>query len=231
MKIFSEEDFAQKGDAWLQLRSGKITASNADKLLTPKFEIRKGEMPQTYLAQVLAERWTFGPLAEDEFSSVPTEFGSIIESFARPYFELVTRKTVKSVGFITTDDELCGCSPDGIIDEEAGLEIKCPGHKAHTKYLMTGEVPEKYLCQVHFSMFVTGFKKWHFMSYRHDMPPLICVVEWDEKIQAQIESAVEQFREKLNAGWECLLKLNGGRAPVKQKTVDEYAQEEMDVTP
>ena len=47
---------------WLVARSGLPTASEFDNLISPKFEPRKGQMPESYLAQKLAERWIGGPL-------------------------------------------------------------------------------------------------------------------------------------------------------------------------
>lgn len=210
MKI---HDVQQGTDEWLALRAGRITASECGNLVTPLFKIRTGEMVQTYLAKKLAEKWIGRPLPEDDFNSVPTEFGSILEQFARPYFEMITGTPVSTCGFITTDDDLCGCSPDGIVNGNEGVEIKCPGHKKHTKNLLGGELPEDHIIQVQFSLFVTGWDVWHFMSYRHDMPPLVLKVERDEKAQSAIAQAVSEFSERMAEGWDLLVKKNGGRLP------------------
>ena len=52
MKI---HDVAQKSADWMILRSGIPTASEFDELVTPEFEIRKGQKPASYLACKLAE--------------------------------------------------------------------------------------------------------------------------------------------------------------------------------
>lgn len=224
MKIHAEVE--QGTDAWLNLRAGRITASEAGALLTPLFKIRTGEMPATYLAKKLAEKWIGRPLPDEDFNSVPTEFGSILEQFARPYFEMVTGLPSEKAPFITTDDDLCGCSPDGIINSKEGLEIKCPGHKKHTKNLLGGVLPEDHVIQVQFSLFVTGFEVWHFMSYRHDMPPLILKIERDEKAQAAISEAVEIFGDQMESGWNQLIKLNGGRPPIRTPRPSELPPED-----
>src|SRR5208282_4714782 len=116
---------------------------------------------------------------------------------------------------------ICGASPDGLIGDDLGIEIKCPNASTHVKYLLAGKVPDDYIVQVHFSMFVTGFPRWIFMSYRRAMPPLILTVERDERIQGQIEEAVESFKSRMDTGWKTLVALNGGELPKPEPTVDE----------
>jgi Na+/alanine symporter len=48
---------------WMQARSGIPTASEFDALVTPKWKVKTGDGPKTYLAKKLAEWWLGGPLA------------------------------------------------------------------------------------------------------------------------------------------------------------------------
>ena len=153
------------------------------------------------------------------------EYGSLLEIEAKPMFRLLTNLEIRNVGFIETDDGICGCSPDAIGDD-FGVEIKSPMPTNHVRYLLSGEVPEEYLAQVHFSLYVTGLSHWYFMSYRRMMPPLILRVERDEKIIAQITEAVELFKAKFDAGWAKIIYQNGGKEPVKQMTVAEALAQE-----
>ena len=50
-------DVSQGSLEWLQLRAGVPTASEFDSLVSPTWEIRKGDMPRTYLHKKLAEWW------------------------------------------------------------------------------------------------------------------------------------------------------------------------------
>jgi hypothetical protein len=217
---------AQGSEEWLKARSGLLTASKADSILTPLFKVKDGKAVDTLIAKSLAEKWTGRPLPEDAINSLPMEFGSILESEARPAYTLLTGQEVREVGLITTDDDACGASPDGIIGDDCGIEIKCPNASTHIKYLLAGKVPDDYVVQVHFSMFVTNFSHWIFMSYRREMPPLILDVKRDEKILVQIEEAVESFKSKMDTGWKTLIMLNGGQVPTPQKTVAEVLAED-----
>lgn len=191
-------DCIQGSVQWLDLRLGIPTASELGNLLTPEFKLREGETPRTYLAMKLAEDYLGHPLLDLNTFSV--EQGTILEEQALPWLKLETDWPIKRVGFITTDDGKFGCSPDGLIGDDCGLEIKCPSAHVHIKYLMNGVVPKDYLPQVHGGMYATGFKKWKFLSYRRNMPALILEVARDEKIIGQIERALEKFHEDFEEG-------------------------------
>ncbi len=202
---------------WLMLRAGKVTASEMDRIVTPLGKIRTGEGPRTFMLEKLSERWLGAPLP-NEASTFAMEQGQILEEYARPAFELETGLKIKQVAFVETDDGFCGCSPDGIVEgQDIGLEIKSPGIVNHLRYLLDGILPFDYVLQVQGSMFVTGWSKWMFTSFRRGMPPLILTVIRDDKIQAAIASSVSLLREELNANWTMLCHLNGGPPPPPRK--------------
>jgi len=203
MKIYPCD---QGGSEWLQARVGKVTASEAGELLTPEFEIRKGETPKTYLARKLAEHILGRPL--EGFTSFSTEQGELLEMEARSWFALEFDGVhkVRQVGFVEGDDGRCGCSPDALLDKDGGLELKAPQPTNHVKYLLDGKLPKDYAVQVHFSMFVTGRPWWYFMSYRRKFAPFVLRVERDEAIIEKIREALAKFYKDFDAA---LAKLKG----------------------
>lgn len=98
----------------------------------------------------------------------------------------------------------CGrflCSPDGLIGDDGGLELKNPAPKTQVKYLVKNELPSKYKCQVHGSLIVTGRKWWSFLSYCPGFAPLLVRVEWDEftdLLRAELEKFHERYRAVLD---------------------------------
>jgi len=206
----------QNSQEWLEARAGLPTASEFHMLLTPRFEVRTGEMPKSYVAQKLAEKWFGGPLMSGSGSTFAMDQGSILEQTAIPWYEFEFSTKITRVGLCIRDDLKAGCSPDGLIGELSGIEIKCPEPTNHTKYLLNGTVPPDYLCQVHGSMYVTGRKQWVFMSFRKMFPTLIVPVEWDEEIDKKISEALDSFHERFEAGWQKLLELNGGPPPKRE---------------
>ncbi len=215
MKI---HDCEQMTIEWIRLHFGIPSAAALDQLLTPNFELRKGDMPASYVFKKVAEVIQNRPVIDLSTSSFIMEQGMILESEARPWFELEYDKKVKQVGFITTDDGRCGCSPDGLIAAspdnyegaaihngvgyDCGIEIKCPSAPVHVKYLVNGVLPKEYAAQVLGSMFVTGFKRWIFVSYRRGFPALVLEIYRDEKAMSAIASAIDSFHADFDRAME-----------------------------
>lgn len=200
MKIHTVE---QNSADWFLLRVGRVTASELDSIVTPKFEQRKGETPYTYLCKKLAEAYKGRPLGDDDFSTYDSEVGQILEDEARRLFCFEFKpkgeRFIDTAGFVEGDDGRCGCSPDALIGETSGVEIKCPKFKTHVKYLLNGTAPDEYLAQIHGSLFVTGRPSWYFMSYARGFPPFVLKVERDEAICAKIQEALTAFYARFDA--------------------------------
>lgn len=212
MKIHNCEQLSKE---WMELHVGIPTASGLDNLLTPEFELRKGETPKTYVYRKVAEAWRGKPEIDTNASSFRMDQGLILESEAIPYYELTTGRKITRVGFITTDDGRFGCSPDGIVhdghpkrdsdwDRSFGIEIKCPAPHTHVKYLSEGVIPKEYRAQVYGGMFATGFSKWIFMSYCRGFPPLILEVGHDPKAESMITVAIGTFHTAFNHAREII---------------------------
>jgi len=182
---------------WLQSRLGVITASEADALVTSKGKVKEGGAVDTYLYRKLAEKLT--GYCPEMFDSYEMDQGRMMETTAIPFYEFTTGRKVERVGFITTDDGAAGCSPDGMLENGSGLEIKCPQAPNHIKYLLGGVVPDEYVVQVQMSIWVTHAPYWTFLSYSRKLPALIVRADPDPKIQAAISEAVGTFTQRMSA--------------------------------
>lgn len=191
-------DVKQGSAEWLSLRAGIPTASEFHRLVTPKWKIKTGDGPETFLHEKLAEAYTGSPLPQTGgFGAL--EQGTILEEEAIPWFEL-EYGPVQRVGFCTTDDKRVGCSPDALVGEDSGLELKCPQAQTHVGYLLMGICPEEYLAQVHGAMLVTGRASWQFVSYRRGFPALRLMIRRDEAIQDVLRQALDGFLKRFDAG-------------------------------
>jgi YqaJ-like viral recombinase domain len=216
-RLKAHNNIQQNSVDWLILRSGKITASEIDALVSPLGKVKTGDGPHTYLTQKLAEVWLGGPLPSVQ-GVMDLDNGRIMEEYAKPAFTVETGLELEDIGFITADNEMLGCSPDGKIKgQDVGLEAKCPRVENHIKYLLSGRVPKDYVLQCQFSLYVTGWKKWYFYSYRSGFPSLIVEVGPDEAIQEAICEAVANFECAFHDGLEKLVKLNGGLPKATQR--------------
>lgn len=182
-------NLTQNSEEWLQARRGKVTASSFSKIITPA-KGDKSTSATVYAYEIIAELMG----AENEsFSNGFTEMGHEREDDARSVFEFITDLKVDQVGMIVTDCERIGCSPDGLIGDDGGLEIKCPKASTHIKYLLDGTLPLEYKTQVQGSLMVSERDFWYFMSYHPQLPPFILKVERDEEFIAKMQSHINDF--------------------------------------
>lgn len=168
----------QYSPEWWQIRRGVVTASAADRIITPTG--KPSAQADGYIAELIADLVELSPNAFSDRGRMGTpamEAGRQAEPTARDWYSLTRNVDVQQVGFIRSECGRYGASPDGMIDkaEEPGsLELKCPLLKTHAKYLMEGQVlPSEYKPQVHFQLLVTRRKWVDFMSYAEGLPPLL----------------------------------------------------------
>ena len=216
----------RQSEDWLRARAGIPTASEFSNLVTPLWKIRTGDMVATYLHKKLAERWIGGHLPST-YGGGALEQGTLREPKAIRWYEHRTHRDLLPIPddqtwFATSDDGRMGCTPDGMLDDGSGLEIKCPDLHTHCGYLLDGELPEQYRAQVQGSMLVTGAKSWGFLSFCPKFPPLLLTVARDEKAMEALAAALQAFNDRLDEGFERLVELNDGlpaSAPAEEKEV------------
>jgi hypothetical protein len=176
----------QGSPEWLTHRLGVPSASQFSKIVTGKGG--KSTQVEAYINQLVAEELT----GETTLVYVNEHMkrGTELEPDARELYEALTGQTVQEVGFCLHDTVNAGCSPDGLIGEEGGLEIKCPAPATHVEWVKAGVVPSKHLQQIMGCLWVTGRSWWDFMSYHQTMKPLIVRVERDEEYIAALAEHV-----------------------------------------
>lgn len=154
---------------WHAARCGLVTASRFYDVMTT---IAKGEaaVRRNYRAELVVERLTGVPT--EQYISKAMQDGIDREPAARAYYEAVTGYMVREVGFIKHRTLECGASPDGLVGEPGGLELKCPTHATHFEYLKLGkgECPSEYYWQCMGGMWITGRDWWDFCSFHPDFP-------------------------------------------------------------
>lgn len=205
------KEFTQLSPEWLAAHVGRPTASEFKNIMTPLFKAKTGDGFNTYVATKLAEAWRGRPLGG--FSTFATEQGQLREDEARPLAMLELDYDIIQVGFIEGDDGRCGCSPDGLIGEDDGIEIKCPEPKTHVGYFLDGCLPDEHSAQVHGSLYVSGRQRWRFMSYAVGFPPFMLTIERDEAIMAKIQAALAAFYLAFDAGMQRLREADSSSSP------------------
>jgi len=177
---------------WHKARLGIPTSSEFSRIFTPTGRPSKSATSNKYACQLIAESMLGHPVSDYESDWMLR--GKDLEERAVSYYELQTDRDTTSGGFCTTDDGKVGCSPDRLIGDDGGLEIKCPSEIIHVATLLGLEdVLVKHRLQVQGSLWVTGRSWWDFLSYHPDLPPALMRIERDEEFIAALEKHVRAF--------------------------------------
>jgi YqaJ-like viral recombinase domain len=193
-------DCAQGSPEWLAARLGIATASCFSSVLAT---IKSGEAAErrNYRAKLIVERLTKRPVAG--FTTAAMQQGTEREPFGRAAYESRTGNFVDEIGFCRHDTLEAGASPDGLIDTDGGLEIKCPELATHLSYIRLKTEPAAYTAQIQGCMWITGRAWWDFASFNPDFPEhlqlVVRRVPRDEKAIASLEFAVGLFMEEVRA--------------------------------
>lgn len=197
-------DYCVQGSPeWFAARVGIPGASSFEQIVSMKGD--RSTQRQKLLYKLAGERLLGHK--EDSYSNTAMQRGIELEPEARAVFEMLTEKEVQQVGFCYFDERKDrGCSPDGLIGDDSGLEIKCPSLPVHIEYLLNGKLPATYYQQVHGSMLITGRSEWIFFSYYPSLPPLKVVVKRNEQFCNMLNKELDEFCQQLE---EITTKLKG----------------------
>jgi hypothetical protein len=191
----------QGSAAWFAARNGLPTASQFHRILTPT--TRKPSAQQdAYLCELLAEWATGEPHGADHANGF-MQRGTLLEPEALRWFEFEHNVTVDRVGCVLRDDKLVACSPDGLVGDDEGVEVKCPAASTHVRNLLQGL--DGYWCQIQGSLWITERKRWTLLSYHPSLPPVEVSLERDESFIAALASEVNRFLDLLQTARVALL--------------------------
>lgn len=181
MKI---HDVEQGTQAWHDLRAGKMTASHATEIGNC------GAGLKTYIYKMLAAKHSSAEL--ENYTNEHMERGIILEPQAREMYELQTGNKVEEVGFVEMD-KFIGASPDGLIGEDGGIEIKCLSDEKYFKMLVNKKPDSGYVWQCQMSLLVTERKWWALVYYNPNFEESMIIFD---------VAPDEEKYEKLLAGFE-----------------------------
>ena len=123
---------SQQGtEGWLLERLGSVTGSRfVDIIAMDKSGKKFLKSRETAITEITLELLTGSPGAM--WTSKATNWGKEHEPHARLAYEQETGEICREVGFIRHPHHMqVGCSPDGLIGEDGGIEIKSPQPHAH----------------------------------------------------------------------------------------------------
>ncbi|MBL8677275.1 MAG: YqaJ viral recombinase family protein [Alphaproteobacteria bacterium] len=154
----------QGTDQWRLQRCGKLTGSRFVDVLSFLKSGKSSEARNKYMREVVFELMSGIP--RHETSGASLAWGKEIEGYAREAYEMQTGNMVTPSEFVTSYDlNFVGSSPDGLIDYDGMIEIKCPHDEGkHIQTLLEG-MPEEHIPQIQGNLFVTGRQWCDFISF------------------------------------------------------------------
>lgn len=185
-------DYEQRSPEWYAARCGIVTASVVGKLLTPTLAVANNDTSRGVTASLVAERITGD--VEQTFMSDDMFRGVVHEPIARDLYSGHHEQAVEC-GFMRLDEDgwTLGASPDGLVGDDGGLEVKCPRAKTHVLTILSDQVPAFHMAQLQASLLVSGRKWWDFVSFCAGLPLFVKRVYPDPEWFEAITEACKRF--------------------------------------
>lgn len=189
------ESVQQRSLEWHEQRLGKFTASEIHKLMGVK---ALGDTGKGYAIEKAIEH-LYGDF-EEPFISFDMQTGIETEPLAFAKFQELKGLEflqVSNCGFFNYGEN-AGASPDGLVSDNAILEIKCPKSTTFFKLVATNEIDSKYYAQMQMQMLATDAIKGYFFNYLiHEGKEY-----WHEIIVERDEVICDRIKERINEAIE-----------------------------
>ena len=203
------ETETQRTADWFDARLGKATASRFKDAIATLKNGNPSQAQLDYLTELVVERLTNTPAQRVVTSAM--NWGTEQEPAARAAYERATGRIVEETGFVAHDTLLAGCSPDGLVDWDGLIEIKCPYNSAvHIETLLNG-MPAHHTAQVQGQMWITGRDWCDFVSYDPRMPETLQLhvqrITRDPGFIADLEARITSFLHQVGNQVEALERL------------------------
>ena len=155
----------QRTEEWFAARCGKVTASRMKDIIAKSDTAAY----RNYQAEIISERLSGRPA--ESYSSREMQRGTELEPKARAVYILETGSDVSETGLIPHPHIAnSGASPDGLVDSDGLLEIKCPNTATHIDFLLHRQPKREYILQMQWQMACTGRLWCDFVSYDDRLP-------------------------------------------------------------
>jgi len=198
----------QGSPEWHAARAGKITASMfgvaCDRLK------KSGDLTaaaKSYARKLALER-IGGTVLDGEFETFAMKRGKELEPAARALLAQEIGRPITECGFISEGDY--GCSPDGLIGDDSGCEIKCLINADRILDVVIDNDISDFMHQIQGCMWITGRTQWEFCCYlpqlaadgrdlyhktvHSDLAFIDVMVKQLAEFNAVVESMVKQIR-------------------------------------
>lgn len=200
VEFFDAKIYEQGGEAWHQLRLGMPTASVFGAVMA-KGKDGGESLDRRALLYRLAGEVLSGEKMED-YANKYMQRGKDMEPEAREQYAFGRRVELRQVGFVRRSrprGKFVGCSPDSLVGEKRGLEVKTMAPHLMIELIHSGRVPVEHRAQIQGTCWVAGLDVVDLMIFYRGMPvtPTFEFVR-DEAYIALLAEQVEIFQWELD---------------------------------
>jgi hypothetical protein len=157
----------QRSHDWLQARCGFPTGSGFKHLMAKTAKGQPTAARSTYFWEKVTERISGQPV--QHYVNAAMQWGIDQEPVALAAYEAKTGFSVAPMGFVRHATLATGCSPDGIVDMDGLLEIKCPSTVTHLQTINNG-MDSDHMAQLQGGMWLLNLQWADFVSFDPRLP-------------------------------------------------------------
>lgn len=198
----------QHSEEWFRARCGRITGSRFANAMA-------GKRSQAYRGLIDdLERERVSGQVHRGYVSPAMQWGIDHEHHARRWYEGAHRKTVAEIAFVVHPDfDFVGVSPDGLVDHDGLIEIKCPQMPNFQRVASSRAIPARYRWQVQGQLWVCQRDWLDFVCF---YPPNSGVVIRAAGERADFDQLADRCHE-INATVERRIRARFGRGAPSQQ--------------
>ena len=189
-------DCEQGSDAWLECRLGIASASNFATIMAKG---RDGKSPsltrKTYLYKLAGEIVTGKPA--ENYKNGDMLRGNEMEDEAAQLYAFTRDVELGKIGFMKRGQ--MGCSPDRLIGDNGGLEIKTAAAHILIEHMFRDDMPPEHVAQVQGTLMISERDFWDVMIYWPNITPPVFRTRPDRLYQANLRGEIDRFNDELAA--------------------------------
>lgn len=188
-KGFDYDDSPQLSPRWQELHVGRVGASRLSDWLAVSKRDGKPLKGRKDLEQEIAFAKAFG-VTMSKYTTGAMQEGIDNEQFVREQYEIQSGNKVRTAGCFYSDHFIA--SPDGLISDDGGLEIKWLQDTNWTATVTSGKPLDEHYYQVQGNLYASGRKWWDYVAANGNTGRFVVYrVTRDEELIKEIAESVK----------------------------------------
>ena len=188
-KGFDYSDAPQGSPEWRQLHVGRVGASNLGSWLSVSKRDGKPLKARLDLERELSFEKAFN-VSFSKYVTGAMQAGIDNEGYVRDQYSSQMGVTVREVGAFYNGQFIA--SPDGLVGNDGGIEIKWLQDSNWTEVLVSGTPLDDHYKQIQGNLYASGRKWWDYIAANGNTGKFIVItIERDEELIAEIAESIK----------------------------------------